>query len=65
MNAFFTQGDQTSLMNCANVCKKLEAEFLGVNIQQYRQLPDYVLKLRKKDHDVVLIVGDKQLARSK
>ena len=63
MNVISSQGNQTSLMNCANACKKLKLEFFGDDIQQYRLLPDYVSKLRQNDHDVILEMEDKQFTR--
>nr|CCA24211.1 AlNc14C227G9231 [Albugo laibachii Nc14] len=57
MNVASSQGNRTSLMNCANACKKLKLKFFGDDIQQYRLLPDYVFKLRQNDHDVIFENG--------
>nr|CCA21350.1 AlNc14C120G6632 [Albugo laibachii Nc14] len=63
MNVVSSQGNQTSLINCDNTCKKLKLEFFGDDIQQYRLLIDYVSKLRQNDHDVILEMEDKQFTR--
>nr|CCA25474.1 AlNc14C300G10367 [Albugo laibachii Nc14] len=63
MNVASKQGKQTSLMNCANACKKLKLDFFRDDIQQYRLLPDYLFKLRQNDHDVILEMEDKQFTR--
>nr|CCA18872.1 AlNc14C58G4337 [Albugo laibachii Nc14] len=63
MNVISSQGNQTSLMNCANACKKLKLDFFRDDIQEYRLLPDYVFKLRQNDHDVILKMEDKQFNR--
>nr|CCA25501.1 transposase putative [Albugo laibachii Nc14] len=63
MNVVSSQGNQTSLMNCANACKKLIREFFGDDIRQYRLLTDYVSISRQNDHDVILEMEDKQFTR--